>query len=57
MPFPHPPPPLETLYATTTPASMRVFPYPQPPTKPPKQYPTLGHRIFTGPRASSPIDE
>jgi hypothetical protein len=41
------------------PGSMRMFPHP--PTHPPTPHslpshsPTLGHRAFTGPRASSPI--
>jgi hypothetical protein len=38
------------------PASMRVFYYPSCPTYPPWHSPTLRHRAFTGPRASSPID-
>jgi hypothetical protein len=52
------PPSLEISYSTLhLPASMRVFPHPHTSSSPPSHSPTLGHRAFTGPRASSPIDE
>jgi hypothetical protein len=33
------------------------LPYPPPPASLPSHSPTLGHKAFTGPRASSPIDD
>ena len=44
---PHPIPP---------PASMRVLTHPPTPASLPLHCPALGHRAFTGPRASLPID-
>jgi hypothetical protein len=53
--------PPETPYPIfPPPASMRVFPHPpthpHTPASPPSHSPSLGHRAFTGPRASSPTD-
>lgn len=46
--------PLETPYLISSPpASLRV---PSPRASPPWHPPTLGHRAFTGPRASPLID-
>jgi hypothetical protein len=51
-----PPPPRYPLSHPPPPASMRVCTHSPTPASLPSQSLTLGHRVFTGPRASSPID-
>jgi hypothetical protein len=49
--------PVKTHYPITPPpASMSVFPHPSTPAFLPSNYPPLGYWVFTGPKASPPID-